>query len=184
MTHTTSFFPVAGRDTRDNRSGLCYNGRMANYSKKDTLDLPRLLTIYATEGAVAAAKEAGVSVRTMQRWAAQEGVESGYKTPVSAQCPSAAAYGRGCRCDGCIDANRVAAREAKDRRIARAHHGVEVPHGVSGYSNWDCRCVTCSTAWATYLRKRRSMRAASRPQSPPEPLGPADPSILKYPPVP
>jgi hypothetical protein len=155
---------------------------MANSSKKDTLDLPRLLTIYATEGAVAAAKEAGVSVRTMQRWAGQEGIQSGYRTPVSAECPSAAAYNRGCRCEGCVDANRIAGRQAKDRRIARAHHGAEVPHGVSGYSNWDCRCVTCSTAWATYLRKRRATRA--KVQRPPEPLEPADPSILKYPPVP
>lgn len=181
MTHTTSFFPVAGRVVRDNRTRVCYNLPMANHTKKDSVDLPRLLEIYATEGAVVAAKAGGISVRTMQRWAAQEGVGSGYKTPVVAECPSAASYGRGCRCEGCIEANRIAAREAKERRIARSHKGAEIPHGVSGYSNWDCRCLVCSSAWAAYLRQRRAARAIQRT---PEPLEPADPSILRFPPVP
>lgn len=37
----------------------------------------------------------------------------------------------------------------------------DVPHGKSTtYSNHGCRCEPCSKAWADYIRRRRSERAA------------------------
>jgi len=116
-----------------------------------------VLLTYGTLGATAAASQAGVSKRTVQRWAAVEGIESGYEAPIIRLCPSAASYARGCRCEGCKDANREAQRAIKVRRIKRFKSGkTQIKHGVSGYSNWDCRCADCKAAWSTYLRDRRA----------------------------
>jgi len=117
----------------------------------------QILQTYAEEGAQAAANQAGVSKRTVQRWAANAGIASGYQTPILRDCPSAASYVRGCRCQGCIDENRKTQREIKDRRVARYKQGqTKIKHGVSGYSNWECRCGVCRSAWSSYLRGRRS----------------------------
>ena len=116
-----------------------------------------VLETYAKQGATAASEFAGVSKRTVQRWAASEAVTSGYKAPIIRMCPSAASYARGCRCEGCVVANREAQREIKDRRISRFRQGgVQINHGVSGYSNWDCRCELCRSSWSNYLRGRRN----------------------------
>jgi hypothetical protein len=118
----------------------------------------RVLEVYAESGASAAAAIAGVSKRTVQRWAAAEEIESGYEPKIIVPCPSAAAYARGCRCDGCKEANRDVQRAIKSRRIARFKSGVtKIKHGVSGYSNWDCRCPDCRSAWSEYLRERRKV---------------------------
>lgn len=115
-----------------------------------------ILKIYSVEGATAAASEAGVSTRTIQRWAAQEGVTSGWVPPILRDHGTAACYIRGCRKPECVEANREANREVKARRIERFRKGkVTIRHGVSGYSNWDCRCSECRTAWSAYLRSRR-----------------------------
>lgn len=128
----------------------------------ETTDVPRdkVLKVYAEQGATAAAELAGVSKRTVQRWAGTEGILSGYEPEITRPCPSAAAYTRGCRCDGCKAANREVQRQIKDRRVARFRKGEREPrrHGVSGYSNWDCRCEECRTAWSEYLRERRKAR--------------------------
>lgn len=122
----------------------------------DKLSREEALKLYAGEGASAAASEAGVSTRTIQRWAAQEGVKSGWVPPVLRDHGTAACYIRGCRRPECIEANRQANREVKARRIERFRKGkVSIRHGVSGYSNWDCRCPLCRNAWSTYLRGRR-----------------------------
>jgi hypothetical protein len=114
------------------------------------------LKLYASEGASAAASEAGVSTRTIQRWAAQEGVKSGWQPPILRDHGTAACYIRGCRRDECVEANRQANREVKARRVERFKKGkVTIRHGVSGYSNWDCRCGVCRNAWSAYLRGRR-----------------------------
>jgi hypothetical protein len=116
----------------------------------------KVLEVYAESGASAASEIAGVSKRTVQRWAALEGIESGYEPKIIVPCPSAAAYARGCRCDGCKEANREVQREIKARRISRFRSGkTKIKHGVSGYSNWDCRCPDCRSAWSEYLRERR-----------------------------
>lgn len=120
----------------------------------------KVLKVYAKSGATEAAKIAGVSKRTVQRWASAAGIDSGYEPPIIRECPSAAAYARGCRCAGCTEANREAQRQIKARRVARFQAGqVEITHGVSGYSNWDCRCGECKSAWSTYLRERRQITA-------------------------
>lgn len=117
----------------------------------------KIMKIYATEGASAAAVAAGVSKRTVQRWAAAAKVGSGYVPPIRRECPSAASYARGCHCDGCTLANREAQREIKARRVERFQQGlVKIVHGVSGYANWECRCPVCKSAWSKYLRDRRA----------------------------
>lgn len=123
-----------------------------------TVDIDReeILRIYSEEGATVAASKAGVSKRTVQRWAAASRVHSGYEAPIMRECPSAASYARGCRCEGCKEENRLTQKEIKARRVARFKAGeVEITHGVSGYSNWDCRCNECKSAWSSYLRERR-----------------------------
>lgn len=123
-------------------------------------DKKKALAIYRKKGAKRAADEVGVSIRTVQRWAKEAGVKSGYRAEPMVECPSAAAYKRGCRCDGCVLANREVNRLVKARRIKRKKKGVTpVPHGVGGYSNYDCRCGACRTAWTAYLRERREVRA-------------------------
>jgi hypothetical protein len=127
------------------------------------VDRSEILDIYKTQGATAAALKAGVSKRTVQRWAAKAratrtDLNSGYKPPIRG-CPSAAEYARGCRCPGCTEANRIVQRGIKERRVARYRAGlVTITHGVGGYSNWDCRCAVCREAWRNYLRARRNRR--------------------------
>lgn len=119
------------------------------------------LKVYATEGASAAAEAASVSTRTIQRWATAEGITSGWEPPILRGHGTAACYVRGCRKAECVEANRISNREVKERRVARFKAGkVKILHGVSGYSNWDCRCAECRVAWSTYLRDRRNSRQA------------------------
>lgn len=123
------------------------------------MGLPReqALTIYANEGAAAAAEAAKVSIRTVQRWASDAGVRSGYKRTTTRGHGTAACYLRGCRKKECVEANREENRQVKARRVARFKAGkVHIKHGVSGYSNWDCRCPLCTNAWSAYLRERRA----------------------------
>jgi hypothetical protein len=123
----------------------------------------KALELYATKGATPAAEAAHVSKRTIQRWAKVEGLDSGYDpaSRITTSCPSSAEYARGCRCEGCKEANREMQREIKARRLERVSRGKrKVPHGVSGYSNWDCRCSECKKAWSSYLRGRRNPSAA------------------------
>ena len=125
-----------------------------------TASREEVLAVYAESGATAAAEIAGVSKRTVQRWAADEGVLSGYKPKITSPAPSVAAYKRGERDEESKAAYRDAQRKTKERRIERARKGVtEIPHGtVSGYSNWNCRCEECRAAWSAYLRERRKAR--------------------------
>lgn len=128
-----------------------------------------VLKVYAESGATAASEIANVSKRTVQRWAAKEGIKSGYEPEIIRPCPSAAAYARGCRCDGCKGANREVQREVKARRIARFRDPsgkTKIKHGVSGYSNWDCRCEVCRTKWSGYLRARRIAARKARAKAP------------------
>lgn len=128
-------------------------------AKPERPPLEEVLEVYAESGASVAAEFAGVSKRTVQRWAAANKIESGYEPTWTVPCPSPAAYNRGCRCDGCVQANRELQREIKARRIARFRAGkTKIKHGVSGYSNWDCRCDKCRAAWSKYLRERRKAR--------------------------
>jgi hypothetical protein len=130
-------------------------------SDTSTIDRAEVLKVFADQGAAAASELAGVSRRTIQRWAAVEGIRSGYTAPIIRECPSAAAYARGCDCDGCKEANREQQRQVKARRVAyfqehgTKRDGTPIPHGVSGYSNWDCRCEVCRPAWSAYLREHR-----------------------------
>jgi hypothetical protein len=117
-----------------------------------------VLVIYAQEGAAAAARAADRSIRTVQRWANEAGVVSGYSKPFTAGPDSAAAYLRGCRTPECVEAYREANRAAKERRIERFHSGETTPEcgTASTYSNYDCRGEACSEAWSLYLRSKRA----------------------------
>jgi hypothetical protein len=83
-----------------------------------------------------------------------------------AQCGTQAGYQRHLRlreesCAECCRTNAVAMRE--DRR-SRAMRPDDIPHGHSGYINWNCRCPICSAAHATKLREyvaRRKRREAA-----------------------
>lgn len=131
------------------------------------IDIDAVLAVYAgpggsVEAAEVASRLAGkpISKRTVQRWASDRGVKSGFVPPVKVDYPSAAAYARGCRSEECVEANRQAQRAVKERRVVEGRVGKRrVPHGtVSGYSNWDCRCDRCRSAWSEYLRERRALR--------------------------
>lgn len=122
------------------------------------------LDVYVKEGAEAAGLATGVSKRTVQRWASEAEVEYVY-VPYLLPCPSVASYARGCRCDGCVEENREHQKEVKARRVAygkkhgKKKTGEPIPHGVSGYSNWDCRCPVCKSEWSSYLRTKRLARS-------------------------
>lgn len=118
-------------------------------------NLKETLEIYQRDGVEAAVEASGLSARSIYRWAERAGVRH-ERAVFKTGCPSQSAYNRGCCCDGCRMANRDANRESKRRRVERAVLSqAEVPHGVGGYSNWDCRCGTCRLAWSNYLRMRR-----------------------------
>lgn len=123
--------------------------------KKPTRE--QILEIYATQGATPAAKRAKVHKRTVQRWAREAGISSGFEVEDTyKECPSFASYLRGCRCDGCKLEARDGRRVVKERRLQRVEEGrKKVPHGVSGYSNWNCRCPKCKRAWSAYLKGKR-----------------------------
>ena len=64
-------------------------------------------------------------------------------------------YRRGCRCAECREGNRVYRSAGRARRIERGKENPSmIPHGPSGYTNWDCRCKTCS--WAGSVQNRKS----------------------------
>jgi hypothetical protein len=136
---------------------------MSNTKTVDPEIRQQALDIYVKEGAEAARLAVGVSKRTVQRWASDAGLKYEYVAPLL-PCPSMASYARGCRCDGCVEANREHQKEVKARRVAygkkhgKKKTGEPIPHGVSGYSNWDCRCGTCKAEWSAYLRRKRDAR--------------------------
>jgi len=119
--------------------------------------------IYSQRGLAAAVEFCGAAPRTVQRWAAAAGVSSGWEPPNLVPCPSSASYARGCRCEGCVAANLEEGRLVKARRVKRGKTGkTEIPHGVTGFNNWNCRCSICRTAWGAYMRERRMTRAAAK----------------------
>lgn len=120
----------------------------------------QVLEVYAQEGATAAAEYGQVSSRTVQRWASLEGIVSGWVPPITQGHGTSACYMRGCREQECVEAHRETQRKLKARRVKRLKQGkVTVKHGVSAYSNWNCRCEVCRAAWAAYLRERKRVRS-------------------------
>lgn len=68
-------------------------------------------------------------------------------------------YRRGCRCSECREANRVFMKAQKADRVARGRENPSlIPHGTSGYLNWDCRCQKCTWAGSVSNRKVRERR--------------------------
>lgn len=78
----------------------------------------------------------------------------------AAVCGTVSKYQSGCACDACREANRLVQHE-------RRHSGAEPPsHGVSGYSNYGCRCEVCTRAntercFGYRTRYDRNRRAAA-----------------------
>lgn len=76
------------------------------------------------------------------------------------------AYGNhGCRCEACTtDHSKYLAERRAERRELRIPDGsgrlvapTWVKHGTpGGYSNWYCRCVACTDAWAASARRARA----------------------------
>ncbi|MER7361871.1 helix-turn-helix domain-containing protein [Nonomuraea wenchangensis] len=73
-----------------------------------------------------------------------------------------AAYIRGCRCPECTTANREHHRASRTARseVSKADPA-KVPHGDSGYTNWNCRCEVCKAAGSELNRRKRLRRKAS-----------------------
>lgn len=69
----------------------------------------------------------------------------------------ASAYRAGCRCEPCTKANSDFLRDKRAERAQRPAD--EVPHGLSGYKNWLCRCEICKAA-GSVDNARRSRRKA------------------------
>lgn len=117
-----------------------------------------VLQIFADHGATLAAAAAGVTPRTVKRWAARAGVTSGYD-PSAPRTPDGtrAGYRRGLRTEEAVEAHRESAREMKERRVERLRAGEAAPAcgKASTYSNYDCRGTGCRFAWSVYLKKKR-----------------------------
>lgn len=64
-------------------------------------------------------------------------------------------------CDACRKAHNTAVVERRWRNASRP----DIPHGHSGYVNWNCRCEVCRTAkneaHRAYWARRRLREAAS-----------------------
>jgi hypothetical protein len=58
-------------------------------------------------------------------------------------------------CADCRHANNTEAAEARQKRATRTS---EIPHGINGYDNWDCRCQTCRRAKSEANREQRVRR--------------------------
>lgn len=93
------------------------------------------LDVYQREGATAAAEAAGVTTRTVFRWAREAGVSSGWENPSGPQTGhgTATRY-RTCRCDDCMAANAAVCRARRHddgcdclvcRLAARARDGAQ-----------------------------------------------------------
>lgn len=50
----------------------------------------------------------------------------------------------GCRCESCSASNASRIRDLREKRKGNGKKPVE--HGLSGYSNYDCRCKVCDAA--------------------------------------
>jgi hypothetical protein len=61
----------------------------------------------------------------------------------------------------------MAVSATKQARIERMHAGApEVPHGLSGYANWGCRCDKCKAANTVSVAAQRARRAARAAEDP------------------
>lgn len=118
----------------------------------------QVLQIFADHGATLAAAAAGVTPRTVKRWAKRAGVRSGYDPSMPyTEDGTRAGYRRGIRTEEAIEAHRESMRVAKERRVERFQAGEAAPAcgKASTYSNYDCRGAGCRFAWSTYLKKKR-----------------------------
>ena len=80
---------------------------------------------------------------------------------------NASGYTQGCRCDECRIAHRDYHRRSNaERRAIVAASGLPegVAHGCSAYSNWGCRCRTCTGAKSAWMRDYAKRRKQEVPQ--------------------
>jgi hypothetical protein len=57
---------------------------------------------------------------------------------------------------------------ARERRAQRRKAGTPAPeHGLSGYTNYSCRCEVCTEAHTLRFREYRAMLKTTRTQSAP-----------------
>lgn len=81
----------------------------------------------------------------------------------AARCGTNGGYKRHLRlrekpCESCRLAHSAEAEIARNRRAARTD---EIPHGLGGYDNWNCRCPVCSSAKSAsnrVIQQRRQRR--------------------------
>lgn len=67
---------------------------------------------------------------------------------------------RGCRCDECKEASRVANARRREGRKGSDR----TPHGTAtGYTNWGCRCDLCKAAMREFQVEHRERKAKEFP---------------------
>ena len=76
-----------------------------------------------------------------------------FRAEIRAPHGTRARYVSGCSCDECRAANRAYMRSLKTRPVPN--------HGVSGYTNYGCRCATCRRAHSDRLWLQRRPKAAA-----------------------
>jgi hypothetical protein len=69
----------------------------------DRMEPAEVLDVYVTAGASEAARQSGVSRRTIQRWARQKGLKSGYSPPEPTVAHGTAAQSTRCGCELCAE---------------------------------------------------------------------------------
>lgn len=79
--------------------------------------------------------------RTRLRLLRRERIRAGLEQPTSHGMEG---YAQGCQCEKCTRANRERHREV--RRKLASKDPSEIPHGLSGYCNYSCRCDVCRAA--------------------------------------
>lgn len=88
----------------------------------------------------------GMSGAAVQAVRTRRGIEAGLKLKKS-EHGTPSMYNRGCRCEPCKTRQRQRAKEQQAKRLAKVQAGeASFAHGLSGYTNWNCRCAVCKAA--------------------------------------
>ena len=126
-------------------------------------------------GRQAIADELGVSLNAVVKVCKKFGLKKG-RTP---RHGTATEYGHfGCRCDECIEANRIRCGQVKASMRERVE---DAPHGTqSGYWNWECRCDACRKVGAEINKMRVATPLETQWNKGARWVGPEDAAIESY----
>ncbi len=134
------WFSADAKDQQDAAS-ICYTCPMKQACARAALDLRPTHGMWA-----------GIDVgrdahpwRLLQTVAGGGAVEAGHAHGTKRQ------YAAGCRCVDCI-----AGLEQRKERAAKRRAGRPVPHGMTGYKTYKCRCDVCKTAHRVYRASEKA----------------------------